>query len=346
MPIFKKSATGVGPLMPEAYANELELETALVEMPNLLAEIDGPSLAYVARQVNLEGAGILDILLVDSEGTPVVVEVKLARNGESRREVVGQVIDYVSTLTSMTVDELDRAVGGAVEKALRSFAATENQDQEFETLWASIGTNLRAGMARFVIAMDAAPPELQRIVRFLASRSNLRVTLTIIEKYPHGDGTVTFVPRQDATAPLVLESPSTGSRRQTGPELQAVLDAYANLATPGFAAAGQASNFRAIRPAGWPGGLHYEFIKRREGIGVEIHLESKAAQLLTEMVKALAGPPRPEFPYTLEWDPAWSYGPRLFASFQSNSAPDKTALAMKQLIEMTYANITTKLRGA
>lgn len=174
MPIFKKSATGVGPLMPEAYANERELETALVEMPNLLAEIDGPSLAYVARQVNLEGAGILDILLVDSEGTPVVVEVKLARNGESRREVVGQVIDYVSTLTSMTVDELDRAVGGAVENALRSFAATENQDQEFETLWASIGTNLRAGMARFVIAMDAAPPELQRIVRFLASRSRSR----------------------------------------------------------------------------------------------------------------------------------------------------------------------------
>jgi len=51
-------------------------------------------LAYVARQVTLYSAGILDILLVDADGTPVAVEVKLGRNGESRREVVGQVIDY------------------------------------------------------------------------------------------------------------------------------------------------------------------------------------------------------------------------------------------------------------
>ena len=343
MPIFQKSISGVGPLMPQAFSTEKELEDALVEMPNLLAEKDGPSLAFVARQVSLSGTGILDILMLDSEGTPVVVEVKLGRNGESRREVVGQVIDYVSTLTSMTVDELDQTVGGAVETALRSFATGDTPDQDFESLWASTGVNLRAGLARFVIAMDAAPPELQRIVRFLAIRSNLRVSLSIIEQYPHPDGTVTYVPRQDAMGTKVREVPPSEARRLLGAELMAVLEAYGSLAAPGFSAVGKAHNYRFIAPAAWPRGMHYEFLKRREGIGVEIHLESKIAQQLIETVRAFAGPPRSEFQYQLNWEPEWTYGPRLYALLPPDTAPDRTAQAMKELIEMTYETITARL---
>jgi len=63
----------------------------------------------------------------------------------------------------MTVDELDRAVGGAVEKALRSFHASEEQEHEFERLWSSVGTNLRDGLQRYVIAVDDPPTDLQRM---------------------------------------------------------------------------------------------------------------------------------------------------------------------------------------
>ena len=59
------------------------------------------------------------MVFVDASGVPVVVEVKLARNPQSRREVIAQVFDYASALTDWTVDELDDATGGALETALR-----------------------------------------------------------------------------------------------------------------------------------------------------------------------------------------------------------------------------------
>jgi len=67
----------------------------------------------VQREVGLPAAGSLDLLLVDAEGVPVAVEVKLARNSQSRREATAQAFDYVSDLTQLTVDELDDVVDGA-----------------------------------------------------------------------------------------------------------------------------------------------------------------------------------------------------------------------------------------
>jgi hypothetical protein len=67
----------------------------------------------VASQLDLpEGAGKLDLLFVNSEGLPIAVEVKLGANAEARRQVVAQAIDYLSALTSLTVDGLDQRVGG------------------------------------------------------------------------------------------------------------------------------------------------------------------------------------------------------------------------------------------
>ena len=61
----------------------------------------------------------------------MAVEVKLRRNVESRRAVVAQIVDYLSALTAMTVDELDDEVDGALEAALRSFDE-EGDEEGFE----------------------------------------------------------------------------------------------------------------------------------------------------------------------------------------------------------------------
>ena len=301
-------------------------------------------MALVARQVRLD-AGILDVLLVDAEGTPVAVEAKLGRNGESRREVVGQVIDYVSTLTAMTVDELDRAVGGRLDVALRSLTLGDEADDQFERLWANVGINLRAGLARYVVAIDDPPPDLQRIVRFLAERSNLRVSLMGIQRYVDSAGQVIFVPQSNVAGDKVREAPAAVPKRAPSGDLQAVLDAYGAVAAPGLGTVGQAANYRKIVPPGWPPTLHYEFIRRRDGIGVEIHLESKAAQALADVVRGFAGPPTNTFPYRLDWDPAWTYGPRLFSTFPLDGSPAQTAETMRKLIELTQPKINAALRA-
>src|ERR1044072_407032 len=182
MPIFIR--TNGGPITAEAlgFQLEAELEEVAGSQPRLL-ESDGDSpLAFVAQQVTLPEAGNLDLLFVSETGLPVAVEVKLARNAESRREIVAQIIDYVSDLTSLTNDELDRRVGGALESALRSFDAASEAD-EFERRWQEVEVNLRAESARVILVLDSARPDLERIVRFLSDRSNLDVRLVTISKY-------------------------------------------------------------------------------------------------------------------------------------------------------------------
>ncbi len=45
-------------------------------------------------------AGYIDVLCIDGDGVLTVIETKLARNSQIRREVVGQVLEYVAQLST------------------------------------------------------------------------------------------------------------------------------------------------------------------------------------------------------------------------------------------------------
>jgi len=94
-------------LAPTGYASEAEVEKILSLAPALLQSDDDAPVAFVNNQVDLREAGALDLLFVNATGLPIAVEVKLARDAQARREVVAQAIDYLSALTTLTVDELD-----------------------------------------------------------------------------------------------------------------------------------------------------------------------------------------------------------------------------------------------
>src|SRR5881396_623656 len=117
MPILVRASSGAFALEASGFVNEESLESLLAETPELLRPEDGPRMALVARQVELREAGILDLLFVNEEGLPIAIEVKLSRNGESRREVVAQAVDYISALTTLTNEELDQMVHGGLERA-------------------------------------------------------------------------------------------------------------------------------------------------------------------------------------------------------------------------------------
>ncbi|MFC6463355.1 hypothetical protein ACFP76_23215 [Paracoccus aerius] len=53
-------------------------------------------------------AGRIDNLLLTPAGLPVVVECKLWRNPQARREVVGQVLEYARELSRFTSADLQR----------------------------------------------------------------------------------------------------------------------------------------------------------------------------------------------------------------------------------------------
>ena len=91
--------------------SEKWLQNALFENPQCLPvrEIDPHIGKLIPVCTEIEtGAGTADILYVTPTGQIVLVETKLWRNPEARREVVAQILDYAKQLTTWTYEDLAR----------------------------------------------------------------------------------------------------------------------------------------------------------------------------------------------------------------------------------------------
>jgi hypothetical protein len=93
--------------------SEADIQALVHKHPGCLpiAEIDpmfsGP--VPICTELNTL-AGPMDIFMVTPSGLPVLVECKLWRNPEGRREVVGQILDYAKELSRWTSSDLQREV--------------------------------------------------------------------------------------------------------------------------------------------------------------------------------------------------------------------------------------------
>ena len=171
----------------EGQFNEKWLQTALYEFPECLPikEIDphiGP-LIPVCMEIET-GSGPADILYVTPSGQIVLVETKLWRNPEARREVVGQILDYAKQLTSWTYDRLDsaatssaRSQPGHLLRCLRS----KYPDVDEATFVDGVGRSLKAGDFLLLIVGDGIQYGAEALVSFLENYGHLRFGLGLIE---------------------------------------------------------------------------------------------------------------------------------------------------------------------
>src|SRR5690606_6414770 len=63
----------------------------------------------IGREISTT-AGYIDNLFISPDGYLTIVETKLWRNPEARREVVGQILDYAKELNKWSFTDLDNAV--------------------------------------------------------------------------------------------------------------------------------------------------------------------------------------------------------------------------------------------
>jgi hypothetical protein len=275
---------------------------------------------------------------VDVNGLPIAVEVKLRLNGEARREVVAQVIDYLSSLTELTVEELDRAVNGQLEAALTRLA--KDEDEEFDRLWECVGANLRAGKARMVVALDEAPASLERIFRFLARNSSLDVQLLTVQRYSSALGDV-IVPQLRVNP--VTERKPTGHARTTEipSELLAACDAYNASAPPDLRASGNPSNYRTVRFDGFG---HYIFRQKKACISVAVH--GFAEQAVRELLKTFSGTSIGNSQVLMWRDGGYKGLGRLKTEFPLDTSAETIAQAMRDLLALTQAPIAEVLRAS
>ena len=137
-----------------------------------LAKEDSPRFVLLASEVGLEGFSV-DVLLADQKGVVTFVETKMCENAESRRAVIGQVIEYASTANAIW--DAASVRGTAVEywrtKRDRDFRdvllETFGEETDEEAFWGDIKGKLEKGNIRIIIAADRLRPEVRRSIEYL-----------------------------------------------------------------------------------------------------------------------------------------------------------------------------------
>jgi len=242
--IWADAGEGWSLLSAAGFANEASLHEIVATSPELLPLSGSPSLAVVGREVLL-GSGYADVLAIESTGRPVVVEVKLRNNSESRRAVVAQILAYASALHGLTQQELERDVlarhlrGRSLLDVVRESEATQEGGVDAEAFAEELFISLRDGAFRLVLVLDEVPDELVGLVGYLESVAEvLTIDLITVTAYELGERRI-MVPQRVAPEPP----------RRMGGEEALVLSRSGGLARRGHLVAGAAPFEEAIQNA-------------------------------------------------------------------------------------------------
>ena len=169
------------------FADEAQLQRMLYESPELIPTKVEDQAVIFTREAGLPGSGFTDLVGVDAQGNILIVETKLARNGEIRRKVIGQVLEYAAFLWGMSFDDLDRFFLKSEKKSLLELLADKDAAIDKDQLRQSVEGNLASGKFQLIIAVDTINPELEKIIAYMSSRgSELQLEALEIELYKQG----------------------------------------------------------------------------------------------------------------------------------------------------------------
>lgn len=230
-----------------AYTNEEALEALIAQSPHLLPGLASAEMVVV-RQLPLP-VGYVDMVGVDANGDLTIVECKLKKNPEIRREVVGQVLAYASALWRLSYEEFDRAFSAKAGTSLAQRVSESIKDEwNEEAFRASVADNLARGRFRLIIVVDQITDELKNIVLYLNEHTSADLHILALELgYIADDGVEMLVPAVYGTESAAIKD---------GPPAQ-VLEAEAVLAVLE----------RLCSPAGILAARRlYEFAKQRGAI--------------------------------------------------------------------------------
>lgn len=149
----------------------------------------------VARELHIPGVGFVDVLLADERGRLVVVECKLWRNPQARREVVGQILDYARELSRYAYDDLQRQISIATKRqgnVLHEMALQAGGGLGEAEFVDRVARDLAAGRFLLLIVGDGITEGTRRIGEYLSGQPGLAFEFGLIEiaeyRYTDQDG--------------------------------------------------------------------------------------------------------------------------------------------------------------
>jgi hypothetical protein len=193
----------------EAYIQELvQAYPACLPITEIDVMFAGP--VPICTELNTP-SGAIDNFMVTPSGLPVLVECKLWRNPEGRREVVGQILDYAKELSRWSSSDLQREVsrrlkrdGNPLLEMVRAVDPHVDEVQFNDALTA----NLRRGRVLLLIVGDGIREGVEAIAEYLQVHAGLHFSLGLVElpiyMMPNGDRLV--APRVLARTTIVTRN--------------------------------------------------------------------------------------------------------------------------------------------
>jgi hypothetical protein len=319
--------------------NEKYLQKTLAENPELLQEKFDFPLFLIDRELEIE-AGHTDIFLIDSQGLPVLVEVKLLANPQSEREVVGQIISYASSLPQLKYNEFNSRVKNELERKIQAISENEEEYKiKKEYFW----KKFEHGEYRLIIATDSTPNELLRTWLFENAHSNLDIRLVEIKKHRLDESDELLISKHLVSYESHLVKDPRAVRKCLSDTAETFNSLYSNL---GYSAKKQGPTNYAIFIPGWPKTIHYEFndwLKINQ-ISIEIELSLKAKDLkpLVETLQEFQNLTPNSFG-KVRWCPNRSNYARIAFLYNADFNPLVIVNAMKELIDETRIKISSIL---
>ena len=178
--------------------SEAELQKLIQDHPQCLPidEIDPMFSGAIPICTELSTpAGPIDNFMVTSSGLPVLVECKLWRNPEARREVVSQILDYAKELSRWSSSDLQREVrrrlkrdGSPLLELVRQAVGSPIDEIQFND---ALTANLRRGRFLLLIVGDGIREGVEAIAEYLQAHAGLHFSLGLVELpiylMPNGD---------------------------------------------------------------------------------------------------------------------------------------------------------------
>ncbi len=150
-------------------------------------------------------AGPIDLFFINNDGLPTLVECKLWKNPEARREVIGQILDYAKEISQWSYEDLQNAIyrsqdAPQVPLSQLVLKNTEEIDENAERDFIdNVYRNLRRGRFLLLIIGDGIRENVEQITSFLNDYANLNFSLALVEfgifQFPDQDNKYIIQPR-------------------------------------------------------------------------------------------------------------------------------------------------------
>jgi len=195
------------------YPKEIDLQQLLIDHPALLSghqmNLDVPrhfllitSEAGIAIAEHGGDVFSLDLLYVDQDAVPTLVEVKRSGDTRLRREVIAQLLEYAANVCAFGKAERFRgeyektcARQGHEPEAFLNDTLQLLDSVSYQQFWESVQANLLEGRLRLILVADVISAETLRVIEYLQRQMPLTDVFAVVVPQYTGGSTRALGPR-------------------------------------------------------------------------------------------------------------------------------------------------------